>query len=62
MIVVTVLFVSWPGLIIRRSEERYPFEKSWRIDVNRTASLRNQRRSILALLLTDDLTVYKHWD
>lgn len=47
---------------IKRSEERYPFEKSWCINVDGAAPLSYHCRSILTLVFTDDLAVYKHRD
>lgn len=40
----------------------YPFKKPWGIDVDHAAPLSHQCGSILALVLTHDLAVYKHWD
>lgn len=47
---------------VQSQKESYPLEKPRGIDVDHTAPLSNQRGSILALVLTDDLTVYKHRD
>lgn len=45
-----------------RSEWKYPFEKTWGFDVDRTAPLSHQHASIITLALTYDLAVHKHWN
>lgn len=61
LIIAILMIISWP-LLSKKSEGRYPFEKSRSINVDRAAPLGHQRRSILTLVFTDDLTVHKHWD
>lgn len=49
-------------MLCENSEEGYPFKKPRGLNVDDAAPLSYQRGSVLALVLADDLTVYKHWD